>query len=100
MTMVSCNKYSSVSSRWLCGIKRAHATFDHVYLDRRVDTLETELRRRILQVPDFGWIDRPLPSAEENCLTWSISISRRSSRMNEGWHSDSCCNSIRFICEV
>jgi hypothetical protein len=23
-------------------------------------------------VPDFGWIDRPLPSAEENCLTWSI----------------------------
>ena len=53
-----------------------------------------------MQVPDFGWIDRPLPSAEENCLTWSISISRRSSRMNEGWHSDSCCNSIRFICEV
>ena len=51
-------------------------------------------------VPDFGWIDPPAPSAEKNCLTWSISISRRTSRMNEGWHMDSCCNNVRFICEV
>lgn len=52
-------------------------------------------------VPDFGWLDQPLPSAEENCLTWSITIvnsSRR--RMSNGWHSDSCCNNVRFICEL
>ena len=28
-------------------------------------------------VPDFGWLDQPLPSAEENCLTWSITIESR-----------------------
>jgi hypothetical protein len=27
-------------------------------------------------VPDFGWIEQPLPSAEENCLTWDITVSR------------------------
>jgi hypothetical protein len=52
-------------------------------------------------VPDFGWLDPPFPSAEENCLTWSVTIvssSRR--RMSNGWHSDSCCNNVRFICEL
>ncbi len=28
-------------------------------------------------VPDFGWLDQPFPSAEENCLTWSITITNR-----------------------
>lgn len=51
-------------------------------------------------VADFGWIDPPIASPEENCLTWSITISRRTARMSEGWHSDSCCNNIRFICEI
>lgn len=51
-------------------------------------------------VPDFGWLDPPLPSAEENCMTWSITLTRRSPRMSEGWHSDSCCNNVRFICEL
>ena len=27
-------------------------------------------------VPEFGWIEQPLPSAEENCLTWDITVSR------------------------
>lgn len=52
-------------------------------------------------VPDFGWLDRPFPSAEENCLTWSITITnRRRGSVSEGWHSDSCCNNIYFICEL
>ena len=51
-------------------------------------------------VPSFGWIDPPVSSFQDNCLSWSISISHRNSRMNEGWHSDSCCNNIRFICEL
>jgi len=52
-------------------------------------------------VPDFGWIDRPFPSAEENCLTWSITVTnRRRGTISEGWHSDSCCNNIYFICEL
>jgi hypothetical protein len=29
-----------------------------------------------IEVPDFGWIDQPLVSAEENCLTWDITITR------------------------
>ena len=32
-------------------------------------------------VPKFGWLDEPFPSAEENCLTWSITIA---SRLNPG----------------
>ena len=28
-------------------------------------------------VPQFGWLDEPFPSAEENCLTWSITIVSR-----------------------
>ena len=28
-------------------------------------------------VPDFGWLDPPFPSAEENCLTWSVTIVNR-----------------------
>ena len=28
-------------------------------------------------VPKFGWLDEPFPSAEENCLTWSITIVNR-----------------------
>ena len=27
-------------------------------------------------VPEFGWIELPIPSAEENCLTWDITVSR------------------------
>nr|XP_040563799.1 uncharacterized protein LOC121114036 isoform X11 [Lepeophtheirus salmonis] len=53
-------------------------------------------------VPDFGWLDRPVPSVEENCLTWSITLARKGSRRrsSEGWHSDSCCNAIKYICEL
>ena len=52
-------------------------------------------------VADFGWLDRPFPSAEENCLTWSITITNiRRGTMSQGWHSDSCCNNIYFICEL
>ncbi len=55
-------------------------------------------------VGDFGWLDSvPVSSVEENCLSWSITMSRgatSSSRMTEGWVPDSCCNSIRFICEA
>ena len=52
-------------------------------------------------VADFGWLDQPFPSAEENCLTWSITITnRRRGSISEGWHSDSCCNNIYFICEL
>ena len=27
-------------------------------------------------IPEFGWIEQPIPSAEENCLTWDITVSR------------------------
>ena len=53
-----------------------------------------------LLVPSWGWIDDPLPSGEENCLTWSITVLSGGQRTNAGWHSDSCCNNIRFICEM
>ncbi len=49
---------------------------------------------------EFGWLDRPFASAEENCLAWGITFTRRSPRMSEGWHSDSCCNNLKFICQV
>ena len=51
-------------------------------------------------VPSWGWIDDPLPSGEENCLTWSITVLSGGQRTSSGWHSDSCCNNIRFICEL
>ena len=68
-------------------------------IDRENEWVWSGRRGRV--VPEFGWLDKPEPSAEENCLTWSITISwRRNPRMSEGWHSDSCCNNIKFICEV
>ena len=37
------------------------------------------------QISDFGWLDQPFPSAEENCLTWSITITnRRRGTVSEG----------------
>ena len=56
--------------------------------------------RRQSGVPDFGWLDPPLPSAEENCLTWSATVISSGRRMSSSWHSDSCCNNVRFICEL
>ena len=41
-------------------------------------------------IPDFGWLERPIPSAEENCLTWSITITNR----RRGKHSYSYFSAV------
>ena len=49
-------------------------------------------------VPDFGWIDKPFNSPEENCLSWTVTVS--GSRRSDGWHGSSCCNNNRYICQL
>jgi len=49
-------------------------------------------------VPAFGWTEDPFNSPEENCLAWTLTESSR--RLSDGWHSSSCCNNLRYICEL
>ena len=46
------------------------------------------------RVPDFGWVEPPYDSHEENCLSWTVETGENF------WHGSSCCNSLRYICEV
>ena len=50
-------------------------------------------------VPDFGWTEEPYNSHEENCLAWTININSPS-ESRDGWHGSSCCNNLRYICEM
>ena len=45
-------------------------------------------------VPGFGWTDSPYNSHEENCLSWSVEAG------DTHWHGASCCNNLRYICEL
>lgn len=45
-------------------------------------------------VPQFGWTDSPYSSHEENCLSWSVEAG------DSHWHGASCCNNLRYICEL
>jgi hypothetical protein len=52
-------------------------------------------------VPSWGWLDEPYRSTEENCLSWTVSSDRRRGlRPTEGWHGSSCCNNLKFICQL
>ena len=46
------------------------------------------------RVPDFGWVEPPYDSHEENCLSWTVETGENF------WHGSSCCNNLRYICEV
>ena len=50
-------------------------------------------------VPAFGWLEEPYRSSEENCLSWTVTNSRNRGLL-EGWHGSSCCNNLRYICEL
>jgi len=50
------------------------------------------------EVPSFGWTEEPFNSPEENCLAWTLIDSSRD--RSDGWHSSSCCNNLRYICEL
>jgi len=51
-------------------------------------------------VPDFGWSEEPYNSAEENCLSWSVSFGYNVGDSDSNWHGASCCNSQRYICQL
>ena len=50
-------------------------------------------------VPDIGWTDGPYDSYEENCLAWTVTINGLNSS-KDGWHGSSCCNNLRYICQL
>ena len=52
-------------------------------------------------VPDFGWTQLGLEeSLEENCLSWSVSFGFNIGDSEASWQGASCCNNLRFICQV
>ena len=50
-------------------------------------------------VPDSGWAEGPYDSYEENCLAWTVTINGLNSS-KDGWHGSSCCNNLRYICQL
>ena len=48
---------------------------------------------RQLGVP-FSW--NPLNYEEKNGFVWTFLLRR----LSDGWHSSSCCNNLRYICEL
>ena len=40
------------------------------------------------------WAEQPYNSPEENCLAWTVES------RTEFWHGASCCNNLRYICEL
>ena len=56
-----------------------------------------------LEVADWGWAEEPYNSPEENCLAWSVlseSSPRSFSSSESFWHGSSCCNNLRYICQL
>ena len=51
-------------------------------------------------VPDFGWGEEPYNSPEENCLSWSVSFGFNIGDSDSSWQGASCCNSLRYICQL
>jgi hypothetical protein len=50
-------------------------------------------------VGDWGWTEEPYNSPEENCLAWSVH-SASSTSSSSFWHGSSCCNNLRYICQL
>ena len=42
----------------------------------------------------WGWSEAPYISHEENCLAWQVESEE------DFWHSSSCCNNLRYMCET
>ena len=52
-------------------------------------------------VAGFGWLEEPYTSAEENCLSWTVAVARRrGGQVTDGWGAASCCNNLRYICQL
>ena len=51
-------------------------------------------------VPDYGWAEEPYNSAEENCLSLSVNFGFNFGDSDSSWQGASCCNSMRFICQL
>ena len=47
------------------------------------------------EVGSWGWGEGRYNSPEENCLSWSVSQTGDSF-----WQGASCCNSLKYICEL
>ena len=58
-----------------------------------------EWASRRTPVPDGGWSEEPYNSYEENCLAWTIT-NNGPRDSEDGWHGSSCCNNLRYICEL
>ena len=50
-------------------------------------------------VGPWGWPEEPYNSPEENCLAWSV-LSSSSFSSSSFWHGSSCCNNLRYICQL
>ena len=50
-------------------------------------------------VPQFGWREDPYNSPEENCLAWTVDI-QKGRQSTDFWQGSSCCNNLRYICEM
>ena len=58
-----------------------------------------EWARLRTRVPDFGWSEEPYNSPEENCLAWTVDR-QQSRESSDFWQGLSCCNNLRYICEM
>ena len=58
-----------------------------------------EWARLRTQVPMFGWSEKPFDSPEENCLVWTVESQGRADG-KDFWHGSSCCNNLKYICEI
>ena len=57
-----------------------------------------EWARLRTKVPDFGWSEEPYNSLEENCLAWTVE--RQERERSDYWTGSSCCDNLRYICEI
>ena len=58
-----------------------------------------EWASRRTPVPDGGWSEEPYNSYEENCLAWTVT-NKGPNDSRDGWHGSSCCNNLKYICEM
>ena len=58
-----------------------------------------EWAKRRTRVPQFGWSEEPFNSPGENCLAWTVDI-KKTGANGDFWQGSSCCNNLRYICEL
>jgi len=121
---ISSERVGWIEAKKKCELKRSRlASLEHE--DKEEDLLEfvsSSTRRRVSKywvggndirkegvwewegtnnlVPDFGWSEDPYNSAEENCLSWSVSFGFNIGDSDSSWQGASCCNSQRYICQL